>query len=69
MSRADESDPQKKRHLRLRINEYMNRADKLKQLCVDKSTTNEDNHQPLKEHKQLLIRQQSTNSFPYAELR
>ncbi|XP_074107124.1 unc-51 like kinase 3 homolog Aduk isoform X3 [Cotesia typhae] len=65
----DESDQQKKRHLRLRINEYINRADKLKQLCVDKSTTNEDNHQLLKEHKQLLIRQQSTNSFPYAELR
>ncbi|XP_008552813.1 serine/threonine-protein kinase ULK3 [Microplitis demolitor] len=65
----DESDSQKKRHLRQRINEYINRAEKLKQLCGDKSTSNEANHQLLKEHKQLLIRQQSTNSFPYAELK
>lgn len=70
----DECDPQRKNNLRIRVNEYINRAEKLKQLCIIKQSSVESlqNSQSDKKDQSLTVSRQASSldsSFPYQELR
>ncbi|XP_011314362.1 serine/threonine-protein kinase ULK3 isoform X2 [Fopius arisanus] len=67
---TNEADPNKKKHLRMRVNEYINRAEKLKFMCMRSSSTEESNSQSNDAERvhSLPRRTLRTTSVPYREL-
>ncbi|KAK0080258.1 hypothetical protein PV325_000225 [Microctonus aethiopoides] len=66
----NETDVQRKKYLRMRINEYINRSEKLKQLIMNSNNDkNSEASNQLKEKNLDALQKLGINSFPYQELR
>ncbi|XP_015120414.1 serine/threonine-protein kinase ULK3 [Diachasma alloeum] len=70
---TNEADHNKKKHLRMRVNEYINRAEKLKLMCMESSSLTESNSQNNDKLRQLCSTGRrgilQSTSLPYQELR